>query len=352
MSETEAKKEMKKPLFSAELIGELTFFVSVSNVIFSTWVISVMPWKYWMFHSFKNILYTGHTYMRNVAKGWQWFLADFCYVVNYLSFLYFGICYLKANFPAFAFLRPYLDPYGVILFRIAFIWSTGVLATSVGLFTNSFVFHSPQHMAILAIHIGPPLVVWSMRWWVKELHADFPDTFHIGCNNYEECGGSLFELVGVSCIAYIALWTIPYSAIVFIFKEKSIKEHEYVTMFSYYKDMLFPPTGSVVQKMRDNKVSEQAQERVKQAMYMSTHGILCFISFFWAYLCYYNFWIHTGFLIILTEIAIWNGATFYFKVAMNKERILKQEVKRQSMKQQQILEAQASMKQSDDAKMK
>ena len=40
------EKQEKKARFSAEFLGELTFFFSVTNVIFSTWVISVAPWKY------------------------------------------------------------------------------------------------------------------------------------------------------------------------------------------------------------------------------------------------------------------------------------------------------------------
>ena len=108
--------------------GQLSFFFSVSNVIFSTWLSAVYPWNYWIWHTIKNILFMAWQYLNFKKRNWQWFQADFCYIVNHLSFLYFGLCYLKATFPKFAVLKEYLNPHGPMLFRIAFSWSTGVSA--------------------------------------------------------------------------------------------------------------------------------------------------------------------------------------------------------------------------------
>ena len=53
------------------------------------------------------------------------------------------------------FLKNILDPWGPMLFKCAWAWSNGVLAGAIAMFQNSMVFHSPKHMSILAVHIGP-----------------------------------------------------------------------------------------------------------------------------------------------------------------------------------------------------
>lgn len=287
--------------------GELCFVLSVSNIIFSTWLMSIAPWNYWCYHVFKNAVYIAIKYIANKQKKWQYFLVDFCYTVNYWSFLYYLVCLLKAKWSAFAFLR-FIDDLGPIVFRIAFSWSTGVLATSIAVFSNAMVFHSPEHMSILAVHIGPPLVVWGMRWYSQELNQAWPDTFHTGCS-VDNCVASNWELIAIPAVAYFVMWTIPYSLLLFVWHEKRIKEDNYVTMFSYYEKSLFP--------------SSWHNERVKQAIYMLIHGSLCTTSFVWASLLWDNYWLHTGYLLLLLHISIYNGATYYFRVCMNPEKLLK-----------------------------
>ncbi len=79
-------------------------------------------------------------------------------------------------------------------------------------------------------------------------------------------------------------------------------------MFSYYRKQLFGEGGN---------------EHFHQLIYMTAHAILSFLSFIIAYYCWFNFYFHTLYLIIVLHVAIWNGARFYFKVAMNKDRIIK-----------------------------
>jgi len=133
----------------------------VSNIILIVHIVSTQPWNYWMFHCIKNFLYVAFKYFDTVTIKWQWFLADFCYCVNYLSWLYFLTCYVKAHIPAFFWLRELLNPLGPMLFKVAFTWSNGVLAAAAALFNNFMVFHIPKHMSILAVHIGPPIVTWA-----------------------------------------------------------------------------------------------------------------------------------------------------------------------------------------------
>jgi len=304
--------------------GEVSFFMSVSNIIFSVHIISTQPWNYWMFHCVKNFLYIAFKYFDTVTIKWQWFLVDFCYCVNYLSWLYFLTCYAKAQIPSLFWLRGWLDPLGPMLFKVAFTWSNGVLAAAVALFNNSMVFHSPKHMSILAVHIGPPIVTWAFRWYSEDLHKAWPDTFHTGCQISENCPGTVKDLIFIPMIFYLALWTIPYSLLVFVLMQPTIKAEGYVTMFSFYKDSIFK--GKSGKYWINN-------ERLQQGIYMSIHAVMSFATFGIAHLCWQSFIFHTAYLIFLLHVSIWNGAKFYFDVAMNKERILRNAAKEKAAKE-------------------
>jgi hypothetical protein len=82
---------------------------------------------------------------------------DFCYLANYLSVVYFILCFLKVN------VITQLDPFGPTIFRVLFSWVNGPLVLSIAAFRNSLVFHSADHMTILAVHVGPALAVYGMR---------------------------------------------------------------------------------------------------------------------------------------------------------------------------------------------
>jgi hypothetical protein len=255
---------------------------------------------------------------------WQFWLVDFCYVCNYLSWIYFFTCYLKANFQSFYFLREYLNPLGPTLFRVAFIWSNGILAGAISLFHNELILHSPIYTSSVAIHIGPPIVTWAFRWYSAGLNEHWPDTFHTGCTD-ADCEGSVTSLLLYPALYYVLLWTIPYVTMLFFVFEPSIKAKEYVTMFSHYRVTLF---GSSEAKdggkncmfafLRSEKRRRSDgsflidSERVQQFIYMSMHGLLSFLSFGIAYACWYSFKFNTAYLIAQLHVSIWNGSGSYF----------------------------------------
>lgn len=309
------------------LFGEICFFISVCSLVFVTWLLCTQPQNYWVFFLVSNSIMVADTWLRNKKKGWEYFMADFCYVVNFWAFLYFTICYLKANVSSLAFMKSYLDPFGAMLFRLAFTWSSGVLAAAVLFFRNAVVFHSTYHMAIWLVHIGPPIVVWTLRWFSEPLNLSWPDTFHTGCTT-SSCVGTMFDLIVVPSIGYILLWTIPYIIFIFIIKANSIRKKGKVTMFSYYEKQLFGEAGLIplVKYPYFNK------RIVKAAIYMLMHGSLSMSSFIWAWVLWQNFYVHTGYLLFLFAISVWNGATYYFNVCMNAERMLKLKKKQEEEK--------------------
>ena len=58
--------------------GEVSFFVSVSNIVVTVFVLARQPWNYWIFHCFKNFLYILFKYVDySTGIKWQFLLADF-----------------------------------------------------------------------------------------------------------------------------------------------------------------------------------------------------------------------------------------------------------------------------------
>ena len=145
---------------------------------------------------------------------------------------------------------------------------------------------------------------------LMQLNNSYPDTFHSACSDLDNCHGSFVDLVVIPTVAYFVMWTVPYSMLIFVIQAKKIKENHYETMFSYYKDFLFGKT--------------KMGEFQKQVAYMTIHFLLCSASFLIAWGVWQHFWIHTIYLVGLIHVSIYNGATFYFSVCMNPEKILKQ----------------------------
>lgn len=293
----------------ASAVDEACFTIGVFNVVFSTWVLSVYPWNYWIWHCVKNLTLLLIRLERFYRKGWHYFLLDFCYIVNYLSVIYFITCILKANVPQFFFLRRYLNHLGPMLFRVAFAWANGPLALSIAVFKNSLVFHSFDHIAILAVHIGPPLAIWGMRWWFKELELQWPDTFHLGVEStaLQSTSEYVTSLWGYPSLLYVLMWTLPYFAIIFVLKQQRIKSKGYVTMYSYYEDSL----SGVFDWM---KLPPSASSIARPMTYMAIHGSICSISFLFSLLFWHSFVAHTVYLLVLFGICVNNGSSYYFRV--------------------------------------
>jgi hypothetical protein len=294
--------------------GTISFSLGVFNVILTVWLLAKYPQYYIVWHIIKNIILLGYRAMDYHSKKMGYYMLEFCYLANYLSFAYLIICWLKANFESLEFLKV-LDVYGPMLFRIGFTWSTGVLAGAVVVFKNSLVFHSIDHMTILATHVGPPFVVWSMRWYSDVFEETWPKTFHTDCTSIS-CPGDLYSTYILPFLCYIIWWQVPYYVITFVLDAKKIEEENYGTMFNYYEnamdEILFKPFFPNI-----------VNTKIKALIYMGLHAIMSAMVMVIAHFSFYNFWLHTIWLMICVSISTWLGGSYYFAVAMNKDRMLK-----------------------------
>lgn len=129
-------------------MDEIYYFIGVANVMFSSWLIGAYPYYYWIHHSAKMVVYLTIRIIKFTKKRQQFWLLDYCYVVNYLLLLFYilslaGVCPWQKEF-----------------FRVLFTSSVGPLALSIAAFRNSLVFHSSANLVILAVHFSPNLAMW------------------------------------------------------------------------------------------------------------------------------------------------------------------------------------------------
>lgn len=222
-------------------------------------------------------------------------MTEFCYVVNYATFLYVALCLLKRHVPALYFLNDILNPWGPLLFKVGFAWSFGPVAWSVAGFKNALVFHSFDHMTILAVHIGPPLVCYGFRYYSEELEASFPDTFHLGIGESSSWKDS-FEGLFVNPVMGYAAWLGLYALFHFVLYAKALKEQGMITMVSDLPWLTSRP------------------ESQRPLLYCAAHSLLSCLTIAIAQLWWRSHVAATVFLLCLLLVATWNGATYYFEV--------------------------------------
>jgi hypothetical protein len=286
---------------------ELSFFIGVTNVMFSSWFIGAYPFAYWILHSVKIVVLLVLRLIDFSKRKLQFWLLDYCYVINYLILIYYllsvaGVC-----------------PYPKVVFRILFTSCVGPLALSIPAFRNSLVFHSTDQIVILAVHWSPNVAMWGMRWWSERLKNHFGDAFDIGCSEIsgnefklffdkDGCPATFSEIYGLPVFLYVICWATPYYLFFFIFAAKALKRNGYYTMF---EDMV--KTNSIIKK-----VVNLGGSKAKEVKYMLAHGCCAYLSFFMGPLLWHSFALHTIYLIFIMSISIYNGGTFYFRVFAKK----------------------------------
>jgi hypothetical protein len=80
------------------------------------------------------------------TKNWHYFLLDFCYFAGAIVILFV-----------------YFFPKSEELYRLAFIYSNGVLAVSTAAFNNALIFHQFDHLVSLCTHPVPLICMWNVK---------------------------------------------------------------------------------------------------------------------------------------------------------------------------------------------
>lgn len=222
-------------------------------------------------------------------KGWHYYLIDFCYYAGAIVLLFIGIY-----------------PKSPVMYRLAFMYANGSLATATAAFSNALIFHKFDNLISLVTHPVPLLCMWNVKYITMFEQKDLPEDKRYFLNHpFEENFFSWEAFYLNFVIPYLVyfVWAVIYYQINFRFKTKKIEEKEYKTLFKYFSQNV--PWSK--------KLIEEVGPKKSPMLFMGYHCVYFSISHFFAVISFYSTLIHTFLMLMWLTIGVWNGSCFYVK---------------------------------------
>jgi hypothetical protein len=193
-------------------------FVIGTFIIFSyAYMLGQYPHTY--FYNFYTALIVSLLFIRFFhfyTAGWMFFLIDFCYYANTLVL----ICITNGKGQ---------DD----LFRVAFLFSSGVLGFSVKMFRNSLVFHRIDFLTSLGIHLCPHLCMYHFKWFTLNHEASLNESERNFVSPAEP-DHYFHSMVIVPIVAYLC-WSFNYALINFVFLKRKIAKNDFASLYKQFK---------------------------------------------------------------------------------------------------------------------
>ena len=91
-------------------------------------------------------------------KGWHYYLTDFCYFGGLIVLLFISVY-----------------PKNMLMYRAAFMFANGALASATAAFSNALIFHKFDHLISLVTHPVPLVCMWNIRQITMEEQKNLPE---------------------------------------------------------------------------------------------------------------------------------------------------------------------------------
>jgi hypothetical protein len=127
----------------------IAFVLGVAALLVTQHVLLVYPRSFGFYYTCLAIPLLIYRVRQYIRRKWGSFLLDFCYLVNILLLVHLWVL-----------------PFNPYFFEMVFAAANGPVAWAIILWRNSLVFHSPERLTSLFIHLFPPLVTYCQRWLV------------------------------------------------------------------------------------------------------------------------------------------------------------------------------------------
>lgn len=208
---------------------------------------------------------------------WQFYLTDFCYVVNTLVILY------STFFPESSY-----------MFITAFAFATGPIFTSIAYYRMGFVFHNTVKMTSQWTHYSPALTMFLIRWYDTNgnfIGNDLTNSqlnFEFAYNFFSKCS-----------LLYLTWFFIYYFLIFHLFK-KYIEKKGCETQYNY-----------LMSKSDSRKILMVFGNKWSEIVYMFTHVTWVYVNLALSLLQFFYFYLGAALIIYLTVVSIWNAASYY-----------------------------------------
>jgi hypothetical protein len=269
---------------------KLCFTLGVVNVGLTTYVLGVAPAQFYLWHSPKSVLLVLLRWLKFRQQKRHYLLYDFCYWANLLALV-------------FVWLLP-RDP---ALFGTVFLCANGPLAWSVLAFDQSLVFHSPQHITSVFIHVSPMFLTFGLRWAPAEVVAA---AGFVACGSGP--GGCLGEsaagLLWRAVSRFYVWWIVGYYLWVFGVCEQRVRERGYQTLYDRVSQK-----GPLAKIIGARGVLGGASLVTKRLVYMCFHLLFGCFTMALACLLWFSFASHLLFVLAICASSAWNAANFYFE---------------------------------------
>jgi len=261
---------------------KVAFTVGVIVLCITEFILIKSPqlMHYWYTALFFPLLAARYYFYHKVK--YHYFLLDFCYYVQLFLLVY--VHFMDVN-PAF--------------FQVLFSACNGPLAVGIVMWRNSLVFHDLDKLTSVFIHMFPPLVTFSMRWF--PVNGDLSRV----CMD-KDCKMSSYYAFFLT-MAFYSVWQIIY-----ILKTELIDKHkldndkEIMTSARWMTEVKPHPIYKFLLQIGMN-----FQPYILLAGVQFIYTILTLLPII---LVFENFELHVAYLLILFVTCVWNGASFYFEV--------------------------------------
>jgi len=301
---------------------ERAYTMGVVNCIITAFLVGRAPQWYWVFHVLKSVVLVGNRYVRFKKQGWELYLLDFCYFIQYYGVIMCVLVVVRVH----TGYESALAPYNGTLLRVFFSFCTGPLAWSIIIFRNSLVFHDIDQTVSVFIHQSPAILMWCLRWGgglgPKVVEASFPQYFDMcpsesdldavgtcldtweGSLWCDACSSNAYELVLLPLFWWAVAWAIPYYILNFCVMDlKKLEANGKDTLYFYLRRDKLAGEGWI----------KRFPERFQPLSYMLMHGIITISFGSLSLIMWRSFFFHTAFLILVVYKSVNNGASFVFE---------------------------------------
>jgi hypothetical protein len=279
-----------------QLSDTILFTLGVLTLLTTEFIVLAIPeyFKYWFVSLILPLMLK--RYVDYKTNKWQYFLLDFCYLVNVT-------CFIQILLP--------VSQYTDIIFQVNYLLANGPLAWAIVLWRNSLVFHSIDKVTSVYIHLFPILLSFCTRWFNP---------------NQTDISMDRITILTYSILLYV-VWQICYFLKTEYFdKAKLDKDCTIQTSLRWLsndtKNGMHRMVLKLLRRMNMMRPDESfnPKETKTKIIFIVFQFLFTLTTFTLVPFMYQSFMFNSLFLIFLTSVAIYNGANYYIEVFSVKYR--------------------------------
>lgn len=294
-------------------LSSWTFFFGVTNMLLVTWCFGVYPQHFWIVYVVETLTLfpVRFKHMSEARPTQVLYWLDFCWVANILCNIGLIFFLVDKYFEVGVLEALWSGEMRKHLFCIFFSAATGPLLLAVGALGNALVFHDADQTVLVFIHLGPSLLMFTMRWHPELLITTWPDVFHL--DYFDEIRP--FVDIYAWGVAIYFVWSALYTSWI-ICCGLRLPDKGYDTVF--HATMRDQGTSNPVVHILGWS-AEEVKTRVASndftpgsvLLYMAFHAIACCLGMLFSVGCFVSIYFHGSLCVLMALTAIYKGSARY-----------------------------------------